>query len=72
MNIRDYRWMGKTQYYGVYLEINQVTHEKIYRGQYKNVSKYLKKIKDAAKFVDMKLIFDMKEPKNILKKVPTK
>lgn len=65
------KWIGKTEYYNVYA-YRDINKNIMYQAQYirvRKVSKYFDDIKEAAKWVDMRLIEDNKEPRNILKKV---
>ena len=61
------KWVGLTEYYNVYSYID-INKDVLYHARYKRVSKLFDNIKLAAKWVDMKLIEDNKEPMNILKR----
>ncbi len=61
------KWKGKTEYYNVYL-YSDIINECLYMARYKTAVNHFDDIKEAAKWVDMKLIEDNKEPRNILKR----
>lgn len=63
----DQWYIGKTEYSLVYLYKNKYNKD-VYEARYNNRAKQFKDIKEAAKWIDLRLIEDNKEPRNILTK----